>query len=103
MSRGQQKGAWSRQGSPSRKQAMKQHAKRHALSEAEPQPEVVLLPSDIAETRKEGDVRLIKIAFCPDQNLNSLEELAQQASEVDSKTKQGEFWERLRPCQTKQQ
>lgn len=102
MSQGQQKGAWSRQGSPSRKQAKKQHAKRHALSEAEPQPEVVLLPSDIAETRKEGDVRLIKIAFCPDQNLNSLEELARQASEVDSKTKQGEFRGRLRSCRTKQ-
>lgn len=46
-----------------------------------------MLPSDTAETRKEGDVRLIKIAFCPDQDLNSLEQLARQAYDADSKIK----------------
>lgn len=48
-------------------------------------------PSDTVKTRKEGDVRLIKIAFCPEQSLNSLEQLARQAHEVASKTEQGDF------------
>lgn len=46
-------------------------------------------PRDTVRTRKEGDVRSVKIAFCPDQSSNSLEQLARQAHEVASRMEQG--------------
>lgn len=56
-------------------------------------------PSDTVKSRKEGDVRWIKIAFCPGQGLNTLEQLARQAHKVDSKTEQGDFGGRCVPVE----